>query len=178
MSRGLYSDPFLRALIENESKLANEFLEAIANSEYVKEAEVASCIDVPGWVLEKAGLEACKNPNFPTKKFEEFLGDEELVAKDFWKIFEHPHFNQAQINKLMQSTDVNVRGLALAHPLGNSSELLKYLKQMVSEKDRSSRVINSICKHVNLSDEVFSYIYSVHDYENLGQTLWANATLT
>ena len=178
MSRGLYSDPFLKALIEKEPKLAKEFLEAIANSEYVKEAEVTLCLDVPGWVLEKAGLEACKNPNFPTKKFEEFLADEELLAKDFWKIFEHPHFNQAQIYKLMQSTDVNVRGLALAHPLGNSSELLKYLKQMISEKNRSSYVINYICKHVNLSDEVFSYLYSVHDYENLGQALWDNATLT
>ena len=118
MSRGLYSDPFLKALIEKEPKLAKEFLEAIANSEYVKEAEVTLCLDVPGWVLEKAGLEACKNPNFPRKKFEEFLADEELLAKDFWKIFEHPHFNQAQIYKLMQSTDVNVRGLALAHPPG------------------------------------------------------------
>ena len=178
MFRGLYSDPFLKALIEKEPKLAKEFLEAIANSEYVVEAEVTSCIDVPGWVLEKAGLNACKNPNFPTKKFGEFLADEELIAKDFWKIFEHPHFNQAQIDKLMRSNDVNVRGLALAHPLGNSSELLKYLKQMVSEKDRSSRVINYICKHVNLSDEIFSFLFSVHDYENLGQTLWDNATLT
>jgi hypothetical protein len=182
MSRGLYSDPFLKALIENEPKLANEFLEAIANTEYVKEAEVTSCIDVPGWVLEKAGLEACKNPNFPTKKFEEFLADEALVVENFWKIFEHPHLRQEQINKLMKSMDVNVRGLALAHPLGNSSELLEYLKLMISEKNTSCYVIDGICRRVNLSDEVFSYLFGVHDHEtfsrSIGQALWDNPTLS
>ena len=178
MFRGLYSDPFLKALIEKEPKLAKEFLEAIADSEYVIEAEVTSCIDVPGWVLEKAGLNACKNPNFPSKKFEEFLADEELLAKDCWKIFEYPHFNQAQINKLMQSKDVNVRGLALAHPLGNSSELLKYLKQMISDEDRSGYVIHYICKNVELTEELFSYLFSVLDYEDIGQALWVNSTLT
>ena len=182
MSRSLYSDPFLKALIENEPKLANEFLEAIANSEYVNEAEVTSCIEVPGWVLEKAGLEACKNPNFPTKNFEEFLKDEELVTKNFWKIFEHPHLSQAQIDKLMQSKDVNVRGLALAHPLGNSSELLKYLKQMISEKNQTCYVLHHICQHVNLSDEVFAYLFDAHDYEvfsrTIGHALWVNPTLS
>jgi len=182
MSRGLYSDLFLKALIENEPKLAKEFLEAIANTEYVKEAEVALCIDVPGWVLEKGGLEACKNPNFPTKKFEEILTDEALVVENVWKIFEHPHLRQEQISKLMQSMDVNVRGLALAHPLGNSSELLKYLKLMISEENTSCYVIDGICRRVNLSDEVFSYLFGVHDYEtfssSIGQALWNNPTLS
>ena len=182
MSRSLYSDPFLKALIEKEPKLAKEFLEAIANTEYVKEAEVTSCIDVPGWVLERAGLYACKNPNFPTKKFEEFLTDDELVAKNYWSIFGHPHLSQAQINKLMQNTNVNVRGLALAHPLGNPSELLKFLKLMISEKNESCHVLSHICQHVNLSDEVFSYLFSVNDLQiqnkTLGQTLWGNTTLT
>ena len=182
MSRSLYSDPFLKALIEKEPKLAKEFLEAIANTEYVKETEVTSCIDVPGWVLERAGLYACKNPNFPTKKFEEFLTDDELVAKNYWSIFGHPHLSQAQINKFMQNTNVNVRGLALAHPLGNPSELLKFLKLMISEKNESCHVLSHICQHVNLSDEVFSYLFSVNDLQiqnkTLGQTLWGNTTLT
>lgn len=178
MLRGLYSDPFLKALIENEPNLANEFLEKLAATEYVKEDEVTSCIDVPGWVLEKAGLEACRNPNFPTKKFEEFLADEELVAKNFWKILEHPNLRQEQINKLMQSTDVNVRGLALVHPLGNTSELLNYIKLIISENNKSCYVLNHICQHVNLSDEIFSFLLSVHDYEKIGEVLWENPTLS
>jgi len=181
MSRTLYSDPFLKALVESEPKLAKEFLEVIANTEYVNEAEVTSCIDVPGWVLVKAGLEACKNPNFPTKKLEEFLADVELVTKNFWKIFGNPNLSQEQVNELMQSTDINVRGLALAHPLGNSSELLKYLKLMIAEKNESCNVIDDICRRVNLSDEIFSYLFGVHDYEtrvvSIGQALWDNPTL-
>ena len=75
-SNGLYSDPYLKALLEEEPKLAKEFLDAIANSEYVKETEVITCIDVPRWVLEQAGVDACQHPNFPVQEFEKFLKDE------------------------------------------------------------------------------------------------------
>jgi hypothetical protein len=181
MSRGLYSDPFLKALLEKEPKLAKEFLEGISSSEYVNEPEVISCVDLPGWVLETAGIGACKNPNFPAKKLEEFLKDEELVSKHFWSILDYPHFSKEQMNKLMQSADVNVRGLALVHPLGNSSELVPYLKEVISDKNKSSYVIIYICQHANLSDEIFSYLYSVHDFEGvsktIGQALWDNPTL-
>jgi hypothetical protein len=189
MSRGLYSDPYLKALLEKEPKLAEEFLMGIANTEYVREEEVISCVDVPGWVLEKVGVEACKNPNFPKEKFEEFLKNEELVSKEYWRIFRYPHLSQGQINNLSKSNDVNVRGLALVHPLGDSSELLQYLKKMISEpaqdyqdKNRSTYVIIYICEHVNLNEEIFSYLYSVHDYEGIsktiGQALWVNPTLS
>jgi hypothetical protein len=189
MPRGLYSDPYLKALLEKEPKLAEEFLMGIANSEYVKEEEVISCVDVPGWVLEKVGVEACKNLNFPKEKFEEFLKDEELVSKEYWRIFEYPPLSQGQINNLSKSKDVNVRGLALVHPLGDSSALLQYLKKMISEpaedyqdRNRSTYVIIYICQHVNLNDEIFSYLYSVHDFEGIsktiGQALWVNPTLS
>ena len=35
----------------------------------MREEEVISCVDVPGWVLEKAGVSACANPNFPEDVF-------------------------------------------------------------------------------------------------------------
>jgi hypothetical protein len=182
MSRGLYSDPFLKALLEKEPKLAKEFLEAISNTEYVGEPEIVSCLEVPGWVLEKAGIDACINPNFPEKKFQEFLNNEELVFRHFWKILDYPQLSKEQVSKLMQSADANVRGLALVHPLGNSSELIKYLKQVISDKSKSSYVIIYICQHVNLSDEIFTYLYRVHDFEGvsktIGQALWDNPTLS
>jgi hypothetical protein len=51
MSRGLYSDPFLKALLEKEPKQAKEFFQAIANSEYVAESEIVSCLEIPDWVV-------------------------------------------------------------------------------------------------------------------------------
>jgi hypothetical protein len=182
MTRGLYSDKFLKGLLENEPKVAKEFLEMIANTEYVNEDEVISCVDVPGWVLEKAGVKACRNPNFPSREFEKLLANEEVVVQNFWEIFRYPHLSKEQIKKLMRSGDVNVRGLALVHPLGDSSELLEYMNQIISEKNKNSHVISYICRNVNLSDEVFSYLYSVHDYElystTIGQDLLGNPTLT
>lgn len=182
MSRGLYSDPYLKGLLEEEPKLAKEFLAAISSTEYGNETEVISCIDVPGWVLEKVGIEACENPNFPVDVFEEFLKDPDLVSKNFWKIFKYPHLNQGQVDKLMQSEDVNVLGLALLHPLGDNAALLEYLKKMISENNQSNYVILHICQSINLSDEVFSYLYSVLDYKGfpktVGQALWDNPTLS
>ena len=189
MPRGLYSDPYLKALLEKEPKLAEEFLMGIANTEYVKEEEVISCVDVPGWVLEKVGVEACKNPNFPKEKFEEFLKDDGLVSKEYWCLIKYPHLSQGQIDNLSKSNDVNVLGMALFHPLGDSSELLHYLKKMISEpaqdyqdRNRSAHEIVYICEHVNLSDEIFSYLYSVHDFKDysktIGQALWVNPTLS
>jgi hypothetical protein len=189
MSRGLYSDPYLKALLEKEPKLAEEFLKGIANTEYVKEPEVMACVEVPGWVLEKVGVDACKNPNFPIEKFNEFLKDEELVSKQYWRIFESPHLSQIQINNLLKSNDVNVRGLALIHPLGDASELLQYLKEMISdpaedylERNRSTYVIIHICEKAILTDEIFAYLFSVHDYKGfsktIGQALWVNPTLS
>lgn len=182
MSRGLYSDPYFKALLGEEPILADEFLKGIANTEYVKETEIISCVDVPGWVLEKAGIDACKNRNFPAKKFEEYLKDEELVSKHFRRILSYPHLSNEQVNKLMQSQDFNVRGLALVHPLGNSSGVVKYLKQVISDENNSSYVIIYICQHVNLSDEIFTYLYSVQDFEGIsktiGQALWDNPSLS
>ena len=101
MSRGLYSDPYLKGLLEEEPKLAKEFLAAISSTEYGNETEVISCIDVPGWVLEKVGIEACENPNFPVDVFEEFLKDPDLVSKNFWKIFKYPHLARNQYQQAL-----------------------------------------------------------------------------
>ena len=112
MSRGLYSDPFLAALLENEPKLAQEFLEAISNSEYVEEPEIVTCLEVPGWVVEKAGIRGLKNPNFPSKAFEKLLEDKDFAPQNFWATFEYPNLTQKQIDKLIKSKDETVRALA------------------------------------------------------------------
>ena len=181
MSRGLYSDPYLKALLKEQPKLAKEFLEAIANTEYVKEAEVVSCIDVPGWVLEQAGVDACKNPNFPTQVFEKFLKDEEFVSKHCWRIFDSPHLNQSHIDKLMLSPNDDVRGLALMHPLGDSSRLLNYLEQMSSENKLVNSLIYHICLNALLTDEIFALLINAPDYHGtakiIGESLWKNKAL-
>jgi hypothetical protein len=74
MSRGLYSDPFLKALLEKEPKLAKEFLQEISNTEYVGEPEIVSCLEMPDWAVEKAGIKGFMNPNFPPKEYEKFHG--------------------------------------------------------------------------------------------------------
>ena len=182
MSRGLYSDPFLKALLEKEPKLAKEFLEAISNTEYVGEPEIVSCLEVPDWAVEKAGVKGFMNPNFPSKKYEKFLEDEDLVSKHFWSTFEYPNINQKQINKLIENKDENVRALALSHPLGDPFELLKHLKQMLSNQTHSSYVLIYVSQNVVLSDEVFEYLFSVADYEGssktVGQALLLNSTLS
>jgi hypothetical protein len=143
MSRGLYSDPYLKALLEKEPTLAEEFLIGIANTEYVRESEVISCIDVPGWVLEKAGVSACANPNFPADVFNKFMEDYELASKNLWTIFKSPHLNQAHINQLMLSENENIRGLAFIHPLGDSSKLLPFLEQMLAKNNLAFNTIIS-----------------------------------
>jgi hypothetical protein len=182
MSRGLYSDPYLKALIEQEPKLAKEFLEAISNTEYVGEPEIVSCLEAPDWVVEKAGVRGFMNPNFPSKKFEKFLEDEDLVSKQFWSTFEYPNLNEKHVKKLIKNKDENVRALALAHPLGDPVELLKHLKQMISNQTHSSYVMIYISQHVVLSDEVFAYLFSVADYDGtsktVGQALFLNPTLS
>jgi hypothetical protein len=182
MSRGLYSDPYLKALIEQEPKLAKEFLEAISNTEYVGEPEIVSCLEAPDWVVEKAGVKGFMNPNFPSKKYEKFLEDEDLVSKNFWSIFEYPNLNKKQIRKLIKNKDEKVRALALAHPLGDPVELLKQLKEMISNQTHASYVIIYIAQNIFLSDEVFAYLFSVADYEGssktVGQALLLNPTLS
>ena len=182
MTRGLYSDPFLKALLENEPKLAQEFLEAISNSEYVEEPEIVTCLEVPGWVVEKAGIRGLKNPNFPSKVFEKFLEDKDFASQNFWATFEYPNLTQKQIDKLIKSKDETVRALALAHPLGNPIELMGHLKQMISNKTHNSYVVIHISQNISLSDEVFSYLFSIADYvgvsETVGQALWENPTLS
>jgi hypothetical protein len=182
MENYLYSDPYLKALLEEEPKLAKEFLEAIASTNFVKESEVISCVEVPGWVLEKAGVDACANPNFPQKQLERYLKDDELLSNHFWKVFSYPHLDKAHIKKLSKSKDVNVRGLALVHPLGDSSELLKYIDQMVTDKTQPSSVLSYICSNVDLSDTMFSYLFGIHDFDSgfqtIGQALWSNPTLS
>lgn len=182
MSRGLYSDPFLKALLQKEPKLAKEFLEAIANTEYVGEPEIVSCLEAPDWVVEKAGVKGFMNPNFPSKKYEKFLDDEDLVSKHFWSTFEYPNLNQKQVKKLMKSKDDNVRALALAHPHGDPVELLKHLKEMISTQTHSSYVMIYISQNVVLRDDIFDYLFSVAAYEGssktVGQALFLNPSLS
>ena len=182
MSRGLYSDPYLKALLEKEPKLAEEFLMGIASTEYVRESEVISCIDVPGWVLEKAGVSACANPNFPADVFNKFMEDYELASKNLWTIFSSPHLNQAHINQLMLSENENIRGLAFIHPLGDSSKLLSFLEQMLAKNNLAFNTIYHICAHAILSDEVFSFLFNAPDFHGtaklIGESLWKNPTLS
>jgi hypothetical protein len=182
MSRGLYSDPYLKALLEKEPKLAEEFLMGIANTEYVRESEVISCIDVPGWVLEKAGVFACENPNFPADVFNKFMEDYELASKNLWTIFKSPHLNQAHINQLMLSENENIRGLAFIHPLGDSSKLLPFLEQMLAKNNLTFNAIYHICAHAILSDEVFSFLFNAPNFHGtaklIGESLWKNPTLS
>ena len=182
MSRGLYSDPFLKALLEQEPKLAKEFLQAISNSEYVGEPEIVSCLEVPDWTVEKAGIKGFMNPNFPSKVYEKFLEDEDLVSKNFWSTFEYANLTQKQVNKLIKNKDENVRALALAHPLGDPVELVKHLKGMISNQSHSSYVMIYVSQNVSLSDEVFAYLFSVADYEGssktVGQALLLNRSLS
>ena len=182
MSRGLYSDPYLKALLEKEPKLAEEFLMGIANTEYVREEEVISCVDVPGWVLEKAGVFACANPNFPADVFNKFMEDYELTSKNLWTIFKSPHLNQVHINQLMLSADENIRGLAFMHPLGDSSKLLTFLEQMLAEHNLAFNAIYHICQNAVLSDEIFSFLFNAPDFHGtaklIGESLWKNPTLS
>jgi hypothetical protein len=171
MSRGLYSDPFLKVLLEKEPKLAKEFLQAISNTEYVGEPEIVSCLEMPDWAVEKAGIKGFMNPNFPSKAYDKFLEDEDLVSKNFWSAFEYANLTQKQVNKLIKNKDENVRALALAHPLGDPVELLKHLKGMVSNQSHSSYVVIYISQNVELIDEVFAYLFSVADYEGSSKTV-------
>jgi len=178
MNRGLYSDPYLNVLLENDPKLAQEFLEAIANSSYVTFDEVVSCLDVPGWVLDKAGIGACKNPNFPTDVFENFLKDEEFVSKNIWRIIHSPHLNQVQINQLMLNKDDTVRGLALMHPLADSSVLLDYLKKVVPEGAVSTSLLSDIYENALLTDEIIAFLINSPDFFGTTRSLWKNKSLT
>jgi hypothetical protein len=182
MSRGLYCDPFLKALLENEPKLAKEFLQAISTSEYVAEPEIVSCLEVPDWVVEKAGIKGFMNPNFPSKEYEKFLKDEDLVARNFWSAFEYPNLTKKQVSKLIKNKDENVRALALAHPLGDPVELLNHLKSIISNQSHSSYVLIYISQNVELFDDVFAYLFSIADYEGssktVGQALFLNPSLS
>jgi hypothetical protein len=182
MSRGLYSDPYLKALLEQAPKLAKEFLQAISTSEYVAEPEIVSCLEMPEWVVEEAGIKGFMNPNFPSKEFEKFLKDEDLVSKNIWSVFEYPNLTQKHVDKLMKNKDENVRALALAHHLGDSVELLKHLQQIVSNQSHSSYVFIYISQRVVLSDDIFAYLFSIADYEGssrtVGQALFLNPSLS
>jgi hypothetical protein len=182
MSRDLYSDPFLKALLEKEPKLAKEFLQEISNTEYVGEPEIVSCVEVPDWAVEKAGIKGFMNPNFPSKEYEKFIDDEDLVSKHFWSTFKYPNLTEKQVNKLIKNKDENVRALALAHPLGDLVELLKHLKGMISNQSHSSYVMIYIAQNVELTDDVFAYLFSVADYEGssktVGQALLLNSSLS
>ena len=181
MSRGLYSDPFLKELIEKKPKLAKAFFEVIANSEYVGEHEVISCLETPDWVLLKAGVGACKNSNFPIKEFEKFLANDEVLTNNFWSIFSYPNIDKSHIDKLMRHSDLNVQGLALAHEFGDRKGLLKYLIKVTSDNSFNSYVVIKICETVVLHDELFDYLVTVHEFEggsrSIGQALWENPSL-
>ncbi len=171
MSRGLYSDPFLKALLDKEPKQAKEFFQMIANSEYVEEPEIVSCLEVPDWVLEKAGVNGFVNPNFPSKEYDKFIEDENLVSKNFWSVFRNPNLNQKQIDKLIKNQDENIRALALAHPLGDPVVLLTHLKGIISNQSHSSYVMIYISQNIKLTDEVFAYLFSVTDYDGISKTI-------
>ena len=181
MSRGLYSDPFLKELIEKKPKLAKAFFEVIANSEYVGEHEVISCLETPDWVLLKAGVGACKNSNFPIKEFEKFLANDEVLTNNFWSIFSYPNIDKSHIDKLMRHSDLNVQGLALAHEFGDRKGLLEYLIKVTSDNSFNSYVVIKICETVVLHDELFDYLVTVHEFEggsrSIGQALWENPSL-
>lgn len=178
MSRGLYSDSFLKALLDTEPNLAKEFLEAVAYSSYVTFGEVVSCLEVPGWVLERAGLGACKNPSFPKDVFENYLKDEDFVAKEIWWLIKSPHLNQVQVDQLMLSADATVRGLALMHPLGDSSRLLDFLKQVLPEYALSTSQLSDIYENAPLTDEIISFLINSPDLFGTRNKLWKNKSLT
>jgi hypothetical protein len=182
MSRTLYSDPYLKKLIEKKPKLAKALFDSLANSEYVGEDEVISCIEIPDWVLMKAGVEACKNPNFPVTEFEKYLASDEVLTNNVWSIFSYSNIRKSHIEQLMQHSDLNVQGLALAHQFGDHNKLLSYLKKVIGQNNDNCYVLIRICQTVDLKDEVFDYLVSVHDFEsgsiNIGQALWDNLTLS
>lgn len=182
MIRKLYSDPYLKALIESEPELAQEFLESLANSEFVTQDDLVLCLELPGWVVEKAGVAGCKNPNFPATAFEELISNPEILSKEYWSIFKYPNMTKEHIQKLMKSEDPNVRGLALAHPFGDSAQLLNYLQDFISTNDYTTYVIIDICQRIELSDELFNYLFTVNSFErggrSIGQVLWNNPSLS
>ena len=76
MPSGLYSDPFLKSLIEGEPELAQEFFEALVKSDWLDNS-VIYCLEVPGWVLEKIGPSAAINPNHPLHQKDDLSKDRE-----------------------------------------------------------------------------------------------------
>jgi len=180
MPTGLYSDPYLKALIEREPKLAQEFFEATINSDWLDDS-VIYCLEVPEWVLEKVGPSAAVNPNFPLQRIDDLIQDRKILLENFRSIFKFPHLNQNHINKLIQDEDINIRGLALAHRLSDKNKLLSYLREATSGKSNSD-VLDDIARIVDLSDDIFNFFVSVHDFETtlqtLGQALWENSSLS
>jgi hypothetical protein len=194
MHNGLYSDPFLKRLIDSKPELANEFFETIADSEFVLQDIVLKCLEVPGWVLEKAlllgyqdssslwtALEACRHPNFPAHKFQDIIDNQDILQRNYRAVLSYPHINKSQINQLMKNQESNIRGLALAHPLGDPKELLIYLRDVLSSKSEKDFSFLVICKLIILSEEIFTYLFSVQDIDlfhgTIGQALWTNPTL-
>ena len=178
MSRELYSDPFLRALLDQEPKLAQVFLETIANSDFAGQEEVVSCNDVPGWVLEKIGRFAYKNPNFPIDVFEYSLKDEAFVSENIWSIINSPLVNQGHVNQLMQSDNNLVRELAFTHPLGDSSKLLEYLKEKLANGTFRSYALKDLYEKALLTDEIFDVFINAPDHDGIVKKLWKNESLT
>lgn len=80
MPFGLYSDPYLKTLIESEPKLAQEFFEALVNSDW-NDNSVIYCLEVPGWVLEKVGPSAAINPNHPLHQIDDLIKDRETIPQ-------------------------------------------------------------------------------------------------
>jgi hypothetical protein len=181
MSPGLYSDPYLKKLTETKPKLAKAFFDSIATSEYVGEEAIISCLETPDWVLLKAGVEGCKNPNFPVAEFEKYLASDEVLTENIWSIFSYPNITKPHIDQLMKHSDINVQGLALAHQFGDQKKLLSFLQKVIKEENEDCYVLNAICRTANLNSEVFDYLVSVHEFESgsltIGQALWENPTL-
>lgn len=181
MPRGLYSDPYVKSLVENEPKLAAHFFEVLAHSEYVVEETLISCLETPGWVLERAGVVACKNPNFPIEAFERFLGDDEILTEKFWSIFESPLLSESHIAKLMKHQDLNVQGLALAHAFGDPKRILEYMQSMISRDEPKCYILRYLCQTAPLDDDLFNFLLSVHDFDvvtrTVGQALHENESL-
>jgi len=177
----IYSDPFLKRLNETNPKETYEYFMLISESTF--KDDLAFCLETPKEILTQIGVKACRNPNFPEKELDKILKDEEILSKSFWDIFASPNLTKKQIAQLIDITNPNVRGLALAHKYGDPDKLLKFLREAISSGLKGVHIVREIARSKQLTDEIFQYLLSVHEIEpsvagTIGEELWANPLLT
>jgi hypothetical protein len=190
MPTGLYSDPYLKSLIEQRPDLAEQFFHTIADSEYLQDKSVTLCLETPGWVLEKAivkgeieGTLALENPNFPEQKFAELIQNQKFLESNVREVMAYPKITQTQIHELIKNRNINIRGLALCHSMGDEKLLLDFLNEVISTKNENIDVLYDICTKVKLSERVFNFLFTYVNHEilyrgNIGGALLENPTLT